>query len=104
MANGDPFAEAAAALQGLREGEEVFDAAQQGALMNVAEGRIRWRLAYLIAWAYVVMVGGLILMLALWSFVKGENQFPNMVEVVKIAVVPIVTLVIGYYFGSTSRA
>jgi hypothetical protein len=103
MASGDPFADAAEALQGVREGEATIDEAQQKALLNVAEGRIRWRLAWLIAWAYVVIVVGLVAMLAMWSFVAGDNQLANMVEVVKIAVVPIVTLVIGYYFGSTSR-
>jgi hypothetical protein len=31
----------------------------------------------------------------------GDDTFGNMAEIIKIAVVPVVTLVIGYYFGST---
>jgi hypothetical protein len=30
----------------------------------------------------------------------NENSFQNMAEVLKIGVIPIVTLVIGHYFGS----
>jgi hypothetical protein len=34
------------------------------------------------------------------GFVSQEMVFDSFTEVMKIAVIPIVTLVIGYYFGS----
>jgi hypothetical protein len=46
---------------------------------------------------YVVSVGLTILyLICRWD----ENTYPNILEIIKIAVVPVVTLVMGYYFGS----
>jgi hypothetical protein len=47
---------------------------------------------------------GIILLLSINLLYRGfylqEKVFDNFTEVIKVAVVPIVTLVIGYYFGT----
>ena len=52
--------------------------------------------------AYAVSIGAIMLYLLLVGFPPNANSFASMSEVLKIGVIPIVTLVIGHYFGSKS--
>jgi len=49
---------------------------------------------------YVLSVGGVILFLTIRGANSSEVVFPGISELIKIAIIPIVTLVIGYYFGT----
>jgi hypothetical protein len=51
---------------------------------------------------YFSTIAAVILFLIARSFCTGENTFDDMAEVIKIALIPIVTLVVGYYFSSKS--
>jgi hypothetical protein len=48
----------------------------------------------------VLSIGAIILYLIVRSISGSEDAFDNIFEVVKVAVIPIVTLVIGYYFAA----
>jgi len=66
----------------------------------VRRARERKLLVYFVGWLYIASVGGTILYLILRSIWGQEDAFDNIFEVVKVAVIPIVTLVIGYYFAA----
>ena len=54
----------------------------------------------------VVIYGVVIALTVLYLIARGllwkEDTFDNVSEIIKVAVVPIVTLVIGYYFSKTA--
>ena len=67
----------------------------------VRRARERKLLVHFVGWLYVLSVGIIILYLIVRSSIGGqEDAFDNIFEVVKVAVIPIVTLVIGYYFAA----
>ena len=56
-----------------------------------------------VAILYVFAIGAAILYLIIYGAVTGnEDTFDNISEIIKVAVIPIVTLVFGYYFASRS--
>ena len=57
-------------------------------------------LVYLVGGLYAFSVAAIILYLFFRSICAPEDAFDNIFEVVKVAVIPIVTLVIGYYFAA----
>jgi sterol desaturase/sphingolipid hydroxylase (fatty acid hydroxylase superfamily) len=52
--------------------------------------------------AYVSSIVAIMAYLLFVGFPPNANSFQNMSEILKIGVIPIVTLVIGHYFGSKS--
>ena len=52
-------------------------------------------------YAFVIVVSLLYLVTRGWN--AGENVFDDVMELVKVAVLPIVALSIGYYFGTKSE-
>ena len=52
--------------------------------------------------AYVSSIIVIMVYLLLVGWPPNANSFQNMSEILKIGVIPIVTLVIGHYFGSKS--
>lgn len=63
----------------------------------------RAALSKLIVIGYLVslgVVGFYLLFRGLWI---GDDVFGHLIEIVKIAVIPIVTFVIGHYYGSTDK-
>ena len=63
-------------------------------------GRDRSIIVVLVFSVYVGMIGAIVLYLGYRAYMFQEKIFDNLTEMLKIAVVPIVTLVIGYYFGT----
>src|SRR3981189_2740545 len=51
-------------------------------------------------YVFVVSVALLYLVIVGWKF--GSYVFPDVMELLKVAVIPIVTLALGYYFGTKS--
>jgi hypothetical protein len=52
-------------------------------------------------WLYVGTIASLIAFLLLTGLLRGDdNAFSYLSDLLKVAVLPVVTLVIGYYFGT----
>jgi hypothetical protein len=91
-----------AAIAQLPAGERQLDSAIK---MFREHGRARDR-TFIVKWVvilYCCSIGAAIVYLVIRGLAAGENQFTQMAELIKIAVVPMLTLVIGYYFGSEQR-
>jgi hypothetical protein len=80
------------------------DLAQFQAEVNAATTRSdNWNRHYIVACVvgvYVFAVVAAIIYLFWIGLRDTQNTFADMAEVLKIGIVPIVTLVIGYYFSS----
>jgi hypothetical protein len=63
-------------------------------------GRDRSLIVIMVFVVYVGMIATIILYLGYRAYAFQEKVFDSLTEIIKIAVVPIVTLVIGYYFGT----
>lgn len=66
----------------------------------VARERFRAGVARIILAGYMVVIALATLYLLYRGVVRGEAVFPDLMELLKVAVIPIVTFVIGHYFGS----
>ena len=51
-------------------------------------------------YVFVVSIALMYLVIVGWKF--GSYVFPDVMELLKVAVIPIVTLALGYYFGTKS--
>lgn len=61
---------------------------------------------FIVKWIVALYVGSIglaILYLMARGLFFGKDDFPDISELIKIAVVPILTLVVGYYFGTERR-
>jgi hypothetical protein len=65
--------------------------------------RDRSFIVYAVVCLYVGVIGLSILFLLYRGLWCGESVFENVLEVVKISILPVLTLVIGYYFGTKSE-
>jgi hypothetical protein len=94
---------------GIKEAEERLAASTTGELtlksdLAKAQARSDNRNRELIVlcvigtYTFVVIISALYLVLC-----GGTEAFQNLAELLKVSVIPIVTLVIGYYFGSKSE-
>ena len=93
--------------------KEVSDAIKNGELTQaelnkviqahsaITGGSIRWKLARLIIGLYVFVVGLTAIYLAYKGFSTAQNVFSDFAELIKIAVIPVVTFVLGYYYGTS---
>jgi hypothetical protein len=61
---------------------------------------------FIVRWIVGVYVGSLIVAgfyLSLRTFIDHEYRFKDIWELIKVGVIPILTLVVGYYFGAERR-
>lgn len=63
----------------------------------------RMFIARMIILFYILFILAFLLYLFARSFTLGIDVSDQVSELLKIAVLPVVTLMIGYYFGSSSR-
>jgi hypothetical protein len=85
------------------------DPALDSAGQNAVSALNQWRhhrdrsfIVHVVVWLYVGATGSLILFLFLRGlFSSDANAFSNLSDLLKVAVLPVVTLVIGYYFGTS---
>ncbi|MGD0420378.1 MAG: hypothetical protein ABSA68_12500 [Xanthobacteraceae bacterium] len=56
-----------------------------------------------VVYLYIFSIGAAIVYLIGRTLYSGEDRFQDISELIKVAVIPVLTLVIGYYFG-TSRS
>jgi hypothetical protein len=91
-----------AQLQPVDDFASSFDAAVR-AREAARQGKDRSFIVYAVICLYVGAVITLtivyLLYLGMW---EGERMFSDLSELTKIAILPIMTLVIGYYFGTKS--
>ena len=66
--------------------------------------RDRSFIVYAVVGLYTGSIGAAVLYLVIRGAYYNEDIFDNLSEIVKIAILPIVTLVIGYYFGTKEQA
>jgi membrane-anchored glycerophosphoryl diester phosphodiesterase (GDPDase) len=59
---------------------------------------VRW-----IVYLYCSSIAACLVYLIIKGIYRNEDVFTSISEVIKVAVVPIVTLVIGYYFGTAKN-
>jgi hypothetical protein len=94
------FEEVENLLRSVGAGREELDTVL-ATVRALRRARERKLLVHFVGWLYVLSVGAIILYLMVRSSIWGqEDAFDNIFEVVKVAVIPIVTLVIGYYFAA----
>lgn len=64
-------------------------------------GHVRSRVTLVVIWGYVVLLAAIVLYLVFRA--PDSTDVPNLLlELVKVAALPVVTFVIGHYFGSNS--
>jgi uncharacterized protein YacL len=81
--------------------QEAAGAATE-ALERLRQARDRSFIVKCVVVLYGVVIGLTVLYLITRGLLWKEDTFDNVSEIVKVAVVPIVTLVIGYYFSKTA--
>jgi hypothetical protein len=62
--------------------------------------------AFIVKWIVGLYVGSIglgIIYLMTRGLLFGKDDFADISELIKIAVVPVLTLVVGYYFGTERR-
>lgn len=98
----DEFQQAQDQIGQAKTGEADVDQA----LKAHAERKLTEDRSFIVKWVvylYVFSIALGLLYLTIQGLWFGEDRFRDLSELIKIAVVPVLTLVIGYYFG-TSRS
>lgn len=71
--------------------------------VRASPDQVRWFLAKYVVWLYVGIVSATALYFIYRGLFCGENVAVQLFDLIKIAVLPIVTFVIGYYYGSATK-
>jgi tRNA(Glu) U13 pseudouridine synthase TruD len=96
----DEFDEIQKLLSQAQAGEEKLDS-QIKAIGEYRRGRDRSFIVRKVIYLYLGGVGACFIYLLYRAAWHGDDVFDNISEVIKVAILPILTLVIGYYFGTT---
>lgn len=73
------------------------------ASLRLREGKSRQFLTYIIIIVYSIVVVGTFLVLAYKAICGKPEAVSNIFELLKIGIVPVVTFVVGYYYGTSSK-
>ena len=87
-------------LIGRAEANESTLDRETSARIRLRVGQDRSSIVLFVFWVYSGIIAAIGIYLLYRGIVCQEAVFDHFTEVMKIGVVPIVTLVIGYYFGS----
>lgn len=63
----------------------------------------RWQVAKIVLIVYATSILSIVFYLVIKGIFLGGDVFPDMIELVKIALLPIITLVFGYYYGVSQK-
>jgi len=66
--------------------------------------RDRSFIVYTVVGLYAAAISLAVIYLLIRGWWSGSNVFDNLMEIVKVAILPILTLVIGYYFGTKDQS
>jgi hypothetical protein len=70
---------------------------------DITSNAARWRLARYVFWLYVGVVGASAIYLLYRGVFTGQDTIPELMDLIKVAVLPVVTFVVGYYYGTSSK-
>lgn len=93
-------------LAAVARGEKVTAESLEGALSAhaaLSRDLVRWKLARWIIWLYVGVVGATALHIFIRGIWAGADVWEPFFELIKIGVLPALTLVMGFYFGVARR-
>lgn len=94
-------------ISAIKQDEEKLDTkdldAAVGAATTLALSRARDSLAFVVVVAYIAALCAVILFLGFKGLTGSVGVFDDMIEIIKVGFLPIVTLVIGFYFGTKSE-
>jgi hypothetical protein len=96
------FEKIQAELQRIPQFGPNFDAAVNAAAAQ-RHSRDRSFIVYGVVSLYVGSVALVLLCLVIRGFWDGDAAHANAAELIKVAVLPVLTLVIGYYFASKTQ-
>jgi hypothetical protein len=65
--------------------------------------RDRSFIVYAVVGLYAIAIGLSVIYLVIRGAFYGEDVFDSLMEIVKVGILPILTLVIGYYFGTKDQ-
>ena len=101
MPQTEKFGEVRALLDLAEKSEKGLDAVIQ-AHDAVTAGKARLAVTLIVVWMYAVGVGVVILYLVVRGLLTENDVSDDLIEVIKFGLLPIVMLVLGHYFGSSS--
>jgi hypothetical protein len=91
-------------LDQLRGRDGEIDSARQSALKALGEFRQHRDRSFIVRsvlWLYICAIAALFLLFICRAlFWSDSAAFANLLDLLKVAVLPLATLVVGYYFGS----
>ncbi len=100
----DDIDELQAELSQLQSKEDAIDSTAHETITKLGLWRHSKDRSFIVRWIVFLYVFAIALCL-IYLFVRGvyfrEDEFSNISEIIKIAVLPVVTLAIGYYFAAS---
>ena len=66
---------------------------------TLSQESTRGTVTKIIIWVYAASIGATLLYLFVRYAVDGTNAFADGFELIKVAIIPVVTFVVGYYYG-----
>jgi len=63
----------------------------------------RWKIARLVVWLYALTIGVIVFYLVVRYWFAGEDVYPQLSDTMKVSIVPVLTFVLGYYYGTARR-
>lgn len=101
MAPQDPFTEVEQAIAQAETGSVALTGALQAGHAR-ERARTRAHVTKVVIWSYVLALGAVVAYLIGDSLASAKDRFPDIIELVKVAALPIVSFVVGHYFGSAA--
>ncbi len=100
--------DAAFAESGARNARNLEESRRSDQLLETAAQRdavARFTIARIVVWTWAIVVGAIVLILAGAAVHDGNYPgfYAQALDVLKIAVIPVVTYVLGYYSARSSR-
>jgi len=69
-------------------------------LLPVKRESTRSHVTKVVVWGYVLLIAAVVAFIFFVPSIHSETKVANLLELIKVAVLPVVTFVIGHYFGS----
>ena len=88
-------------------GQDTTDKGLEAAIRvhkALADTRVRSHITLLVIRCYVIGLGLILAYIAIRGLNTPDDVFDNLIEVIKVGILPVVMLILGYYFGSSSSA
>jgi len=97
----DPYSDAEEEVKGALDSVSHYESARGAAEHRRSSDRSL--IVTIVVCLYAGAVGLAVVYLFVHGIFWGEAEFSSMMEIVKVAILPVLTLVIGYYFGTKAN-